>query len=187
MKNIDIDISKVILTTPRLILRAFEIKDLEDLYEYARVEGVGECAGWPHHENIETSQIILNNFINEKKTFAIVYKDNMKVIGSIGIEVSKFPDDFHKEATSREIGYALAKDYWHKGIMTEAVKAVIEYLFNEVSLDYITIAHFEENNRSRRVIEKCGFKFLFTNKYKTITGRVIEHNLNYYLKNPNKN
>ena len=66
------------IETKRLILRPFKQQDLEDFYEYAKVEGVGERAGWKHHESIDKSQSILDSFIDEDKTFAIVLKENNK-------------------------------------------------------------------------------------------------------------
>lgn len=69
-----------------MILRPFTQSDLHDFNEYASVEGVGEMAGWKHHETIEKTQEFLDMFINEDKTFAIVLKENMKVIGSLGVE-----------------------------------------------------------------------------------------------------
>ena len=83
--NIEVDITDVKIETNRLILRVFDDFDLDDFYEYASVEGVGEMAGWKHHASIEVSKMILDLFIREKKTFAIVYKENNKVIGSLGI------------------------------------------------------------------------------------------------------
>lgn len=53
------------------------------------------------------------------------------------------------------IGYVLSEDYWGKGLMTEAVKEVIRYLFEEVKLDIITIYHYPFNVRSKRVIENA--------------------------------
>ena len=84
--NAKIDLSQTYLKTKRLILRPWQEDDVEDFYEYARVEGVGEMAGWSHHKNIEESQMILKTFIEERKTLAIVYQENNKVIGSIGLE-----------------------------------------------------------------------------------------------------
>ena len=156
--NADIDISSVSLKTKRLLLRPFRREDLHDFYEYAKVDGVGEMAGWRHHESIETTKIILEDFIKTKKTFAIVYKD--KVIGSFGIE--KYDEEEFKEFNDlkcREIGYVLSKDYWGKGLMPEAVTSVCDYLFSCVGLDLILCAYFDFNERSRRVIEKCGFKY----------------------------
>lgn len=148
------------IETERLILRPFRQADLYDFYEYASAEGVGEMAGWRHHESIEISQKILDNFINEDKTFAIVYKENNKVIGSLGIEKYGLEEkltEFDGYA-GREIGYVLSKDYWGRGIMTEAVRAVIDYLFNDSGLDFLTCGYYEFNKQSKRVQEKCGFK-----------------------------
>ena len=63
--NAKIDLSHVILTTPRLVLRPFRETDLEDLYEYARVDGVGQMAGWMPHQNVEESRAILQMFMDE--------------------------------------------------------------------------------------------------------------------------
>ena len=112
--NAFIDVSEVVLKTERLILRPFNLEDVDDLYEYAHVDGVGQMAGWLPHKNKEESLKILKMFIEEKKTFAIEY--NGKVIGSIGIE--KYPEselEEFKEKRGREIGYALSKDYWGQG------------------------------------------------------------------------
>ena len=78
--NAEIDISNVKLETERLILRAWEIKDLDNFFEYASVNGVGEKAGWEHHKSKDESLEILKMFIDEKKVFAIVLKENQKVI-----------------------------------------------------------------------------------------------------------
>ena len=85
--NPSIDISNVVLKTERLILRPWKLSDLDDFFEYASVDGVGPMAGWPPHKNKDESLVILNSFINKKKTFALEY--NGKVIGSIGIETYK--------------------------------------------------------------------------------------------------
>ena len=65
--NAQINISNVILETDRLILRAWEITDLDDFFEYASVKGVGEKAGWEHHKSKDKSLEILKMFIEEKK------------------------------------------------------------------------------------------------------------------------
>ena len=63
--NADFRIDGKVIETKRLILRSFKQTDLKDFYEYASVEGVGEMAGWKHHENIAESQSIMNSFISE--------------------------------------------------------------------------------------------------------------------------
>ena len=186
--NANFKLNGLIIETERLILRPFKQTDLDDFYEYASVEGVGEMAGWKHHENKEKSQNILDLFINEDKTFAIVLKENNTVIGSLGVEeygmeqaLSEFFD-----YKGREIGYVLSKDYWGKGLMPEAVKAVIDYLFNVINLDFLTCGYYEFNSQSKKVQEKCGFKPYRKLMMETRLGTTEQGILNL-LTNPNKN
>lgn len=167
--NKQIDISDVELRTERLVLRPWREEDLEDFYEYARVDGVGQMAGWLPHESLEESRMILDLFIKEKKTLAIELDG--KAIGSVGIECyneTDFPELDGMQG--REIGYALSKEYWGRGIMPEAVKAVIGYLFGEEQLDFVTVGHFQWNRQSARVIEKCGFQYVKTTTRQTRPG-----------------
>lgn len=167
--NATIDITGVTLKTPRLSLRPWQEEDLADFYAYARVDGVGQMAGWLPHKSMEESREILGSFIAGKKTFALEYEG--KVIGSLGIE--KYNEDHYPELANLsgcEIGYVLSKDYWGRGLMPEAVKAVIQYLFETVKLDFILVGHFDWNNQSARVIEKCGFQYVKTIPYETRCG-----------------
>lgn len=158
--NAEFKIKDKVLETKRLFLRPFRQEDLDDFYDYASVEGVGERAGWKHHESKEESQKILESFIVDDNTFAIIDKGNNKLIGSIGIEKyareEKLSEFFTYEG--REIGYVLSKEYWKKGLMTEAVKAVIDYLFLDLDLDFLLCGYRLSNKESKRVQEKCGFK-----------------------------
>lgn len=148
------------IETQRLLLRPFKQSDLADFFAYASVEGVGEMAGWAHHEDLQKSKEILNRFIAEDKTFAICLKDSDKVIGSLGVEKYGLEDKLSEffDYNGREIGYVLSKEYWGQGLMPEAVNAVIEYLFNNKGLDFLTCGYYEFNSQSKRVQEKCGFK-----------------------------
>ncbi len=80
--NAPIDITGVVLTTPRLVLRPWRESDLNDLFEYARVDGVGQMAGWTPHKSIDESREILEMFMREKRTFALEFEG--KVVGSLG-------------------------------------------------------------------------------------------------------
>ncbi len=179
--NAPIDITGVILKTDRLILRPWRESDLDDLYEYARVDGVGVMAGWSAHKSLEESKRILDMFMDGKKTFALECQG--KVVGSIGIETyeeRRYPELDLAEKRGREIGYVLSKDYWGRGLMTEAVKEVIRWLFEDVGLDFVTVGHFVRNDRSRRVIEKCGFTYVKTIPFDTQDGRT-EDSMEYIL------
>ena len=182
--NKQIDISNVVLTTERLTLRPWRESDLDDLYEYARVDGVGQMAGWNPHRSMEESGTILASFIKQKKTFALEYRG--KVIGSLGIE--EYSEENYPELDGlqgREIGYVLSKEYWGQGLMPEAVKAVITWLFQEEKLDFILCGHFDRNDRSRRVVEKCGFRYIRTTKFETRYD-TVETSMEYILCHPER-
>lgn len=157
--NAKFDITGIVIETERLILREWKLSDLDDFFEYASVPGVGEKAGWKHHESKDVTLWRLNHFIEGKKTFAIVYKENNKVIGSLGIEKYGLEDELteFRNYQGREIGYVLSKDYWGCGLMPEAVKAVINYLFTVWDYDFLLCGYYDKNSQSKRVQEKCGF------------------------------
>ena len=180
--NKTVDISGIILNTERLILRPWKESDLEDLFEYASVDGVGQMAGWPPHKNIEESRKRLDRFISNKKTFALEYQG--KVIGSCGLV--DYNEEHYPELAllnGREIGYVLSKNYWGRGLMPEAVKAVIQYLFEVENLDFLIAGHFERNRQSARVIQKCGFEYIKTIPYETQYG-TVETSVEHILYNP---
>ena len=185
--NADFKINGKRLQTERLILRPFENGDLRDFFEYASVEGVGEMAGWHHHENLEKTQQILDKFISEDKTFALCLKDSGKVVGSLGVETYGAEERLTEfnGYKGREIGFVLSKAHWGNGLMVEAVNAVIDYLFNELNFDFLTCGYYTFNSQSKRVQEKCGFKPYRKLKTETRLGTTEDMILNLYI-NPNK-
>lgn len=182
--NAPIDVTNIRIETERLILRPWRESDLEDLYAYAHIEGVGEMAGWSHHKSLDESKSILDMFIRHKKTFALELKESGHVIGSLGLEELD-PDPVEGKRYGREIGYVLSKEYWGRGLMPESVKAVIDYCFHTLGWDYLTCGHFVWNDRSRRVVEKCGFTYFRQSHYETRYD-TVEVSKNYILYNPNK-
>ncbi len=147
------------LDTPRLIVRPWSAEDLTDLYEYARVDGVGQMAGWLPHKDAAESQRILDMFIREDKTLCLEHRESGKAIGSIGLELLDHMDSSFDALRGREVGYVLSKDYWGQGLMPEAVQAVIDYCFQILRYDFLTCGYFLWNRQSRRVNEKMGFQF----------------------------
>jgi len=143
------------LETPRLILRDFRLTDVDDLYAYAKDPSVGPAAGWKPHDNPQETLQILLGFIRDQDVWALQFKTTGRVVGSVGLH----RDPFRRQDSSRMIGYVLSPVQWGQGLMPEAVRAVIRYAFDDLHMDLISIDHFPENDRSRRVIEKCGFTY----------------------------
>lgn len=142
------------LETCRTILRRFEKKDLEDLNNYCSQDGVGEMAGWKHHDNLSTSKEMLYRNIQNKNIFTIEYKENKKVIGHIAVN----SDSENGREDTKELGFVLNRNYQNQGIMTEVIYQILDYLFsNDVKSVYACC--FQNNRSSKRLIEKCGFTF----------------------------
>ena len=181
--NAPVDVTNIRIETERLILRPWTRDDLQELFAYASVDGVGEMAGWNHHRSLDESERILSSFIAHKKTFALEFKETGTVIGSLGLEPRDEDAGLPEKLRGREIGYVLSKDHWGRGLMPEAVKAVIDLCFEELKFDYLTCGHFDHNDRSRRVVEKSGFQFLKNVVTPTARG-IDEPGKLYVLYNP---
>lgn len=144
------------ITTQRLILRTLTQDDANDLFEYSKDEEVGTNAGWKPHESLEESKQILKEvFLGQEDVFGLVEKGGQKVIGTVGF----MPDPTRENDEARMLGYALGVSYWGQGYMTEAVKAVLSYGFEEKGYCLISVSHYTDNFRSQRIIQKCGFVF----------------------------
>lgn len=144
------------IETERLILRTIDLNDAKDMFDYSRDEEVAFNAGWSPHKNMmETVDIMNTFFIGKAGMFGIVLKENGKMIGSIG-----FADDAKRQNPKvKMLGYAMGKNYWGKGYMTEAAKAAISYGFDKMMLDAISAYTYPENSRSKNVLIKNGFKY----------------------------
>lgn len=160
------------IETERLILRNWNIDDVDDFYEYAKTENIGPSAGWKPHTSKKESEKILISFIKANETWAIEYKENGKMIGSIGLH----QDNIRTGVNSKMLGYVLSEDYWGNGLIPEASKAVIDFAFNELKLDVLSVCHFRFNQKSKRVIEKCGFKYegTFRRGNKLFDGTIVD-------------
>lgn len=149
------------LETERLILRPWKDADAEDLFTYARDPRVGPAAGWPPHCSVEDSLEVIQAVLRPLGALAVELKETGQVIGSIGLTPGEksnigLPDN------EAELGYWIGVPYWGMGLIPEAAKALIRRGFEEMGLETIWCGSFENNARSRRVQEKCGFRYHHT-------------------------
>jgi putative acetyltransferase len=156
------------MQTRRLLLRPWRMEDLADFYAYAKDPEIGPNAGWKPHSSIDESREILEGFVGNEEVNAIVLKETGRAVGSLGLH----PDRLSHEGAGpcREVGYVLSRDCWGLGLMTEAVRRAERYAFEEMGLSLLSVAHFPFNARSRRVIEKCGFRY-----EKTLSGSCTDY------------
>ena len=170
-----------VLETERLILRGWQPEDVDDLYEYASSPKVGPPAGWAPHSDKERTQEILKAYMESGDIWAIELRETGKVIGQLRM----YPDENRGKLIAKYISYALSVDYWGQGYMTEAVKEVIKYAFEELEIDLLSAFHSPDNIRTKRVIEKCGFEYEITieNAYTRYDGKVSDNVCYSLLKN----
>jgi [ribosomal protein S5]-alanine N-acetyltransferase len=144
------------------MLRTIKKSDYLDLYHYGVDKDVTKYLTWGPFENEkEAKQAISKVFYPRLKKglpigYAIIDLEQDKMIGTI---------DFHtliKEENGAEIGFALHKDYWNQGIMSQALKIMITIGFDYLNYDIIYAKHLSKNLASQRVIEKAGFHFTST-------------------------
>ena len=138
------------METERLILRRWTEDDAESLYKYAQNPAIGPIAGWPPHTSIENSREVIRDIFSAPETYAVVLKETNEPIGSVGIMFSDGLHSAEMEEGDAEIGYWIGVPFWGQGLIPEAVNR-----------------HYDGNIKSRRVMDKCGFKFHHTEEGKT--------------------
>ncbi|MDF2905625.1 MAG: hypothetical protein K0R34_946 [Herbinix sp.] len=140
------------METERLLLRVAQPGDENDLYEIRNSEYVLKynCMKKITMEQLQ-EQIMKDMESND--TYCIVLKENDKVIGKVDID----PDTLRYGVNALGISYYLGEQYASKGYMTEALREVIRYAFEERSVDVLSVRAFKDNEASTRLIEKLGF------------------------------
>jgi len=151
----------VILETARLILRPWRETDAESLYEYAKDPRVGPIAGWPVHTSIENSLQIIQDILICDETYAVTIKDDDAAVGSIGLMIGD-KSNLNIGADEAEIGFWIGVPFWGQGFIPEAVTRIMRYAFESLDISTIWCGYFDGNEKSKRVNEKCGFRFHHT-------------------------
>ena len=153
-----------VIETPRLLLRPFVVGDAQAMYEnWARDPEVTKYLTWPPHSSVEISRAILAQWVSsyQKADFyqwAIVLKELDEPIGSIS--VVSHNDDLKKA----EIGYCIGKNWWRQGITTEALVAVMDFLFDRVGMNRLEARHDPRNPQSGNVMKKAGMVYEGTSR-----------------------
>lgn len=148
------------IETDRLVLRRFVPEDAAAMYKnWASDEEVTKFLSWPTHSSQEVSRYVTEDWVQSYSDesyyqWAIVLKENGdEPIGSIA--VVKMEED----VSMAQIGYSLGRTWWHKGITSEALKAVMDFLFDVVDVNRIEAKHDSRNPNSGKVMQKCGMKY----------------------------
>ena len=150
------------LETDRLKLRPWRRRDACDFFEFAKQPDVGPAAGWMPHKSIdETIRVIEECFLYNQFAWAMELQDSGRVIGSINLR----NDEKRSNKLSYTLGFSMSHDFWGQGLMPEAGRTVIRHAFDTMHAQLLSCFHYPHNLRSRRVIEKLGFKYEGTLRY----------------------
>ena len=148
-----------VLETPRLILRRAQVSDAEPMfYNWASDDEVTRFLTWPTYKTVDTAYPILEHWVKSYENpdfylWMIVPKELGQPIGSISVV------NHRDDIAEAEIGYCIGRQWWHQGIMTESLTAVMDYLFDEVGMNRIESKHDVRNPHSGAVMKKCGMVF----------------------------
>lgn len=147
------------IETERLILRRFVIGDAGAVYRnWASEDEVTEFLTWPTHTSVEVTKTVLDSWIGKYGNtdfynWGIEIKETGELVGNISVVSIK---ENVKEAM---IGYCMGTKWWGQGIMPEAGRAVVRYLFEETGFHRIAADHDKNNPKSGRVMQKIGMTY----------------------------
>ncbi len=147
------------IETERLILRRFCVEDAQAMYDrWASDPEVTRFLTWPAHADVGVTRQLLSIWTDEYEKpdhyqWAITVKaQDALPVGSIAVV---FHDDACRKA---EVGYCIGCAWWRQGITSEALSAVISFLFDEVGMERVEARHDVNNPNSGAVMEKCGMR-----------------------------
>jgi len=149
------------LESARLFLRRFTIEDAPAMYaNWAADADVTKYLMWPAHQSVKDSETIICNWVNRYDTedcfyqWAIVLKENEgELVGSIGVVQKNVAVEL------ADIGYCIGQKWWNRGIASEALTMVIDYLFSTGRFNRIQARHDQRNPHSGQVMKKCGMRY----------------------------
>ncbi|MCH5162579.1 MAG: GNAT family N-acetyltransferase [Clostridiales bacterium] len=148
------------IITERLLLRRFTQDDAVRMFvNWASDDEVTKFMTWQAHSDISVTKSVLNSWIelyarDDFYNWAIVLKDG-NPIGSIGCN----PNIGAMNDCAMSVGYCISKKYWHQGFTSEALKAVISYIFDYTDCMRLEATHDPRNPNSGKVMQKCGMRY----------------------------
>ena len=154
----------IVLETDRLILRGWKDEDAASLFKYACDNRIGPAAGWLPHKDVAYSRAVIRTIFSRDEVYAICLKGMGKEpVGSIGLTL-KDSSERPLDEGEAELGYWIGVPFWGQGLVPEAAMEVLRHGFEDLGLKRVFCGYFDGNEKSKRVQEKCGFKYHHTNK-----------------------
>jgi len=145
------------IRTQRLTLRKIELSDAEAMFRnWARDPDISRYMRWTAHNDVEETRAIIQVWLNEYRADSTYHwgicLQNGEIFGSVGVIITAEAD------FKAEIGYCIGRSWWGQGYTSEAVRAVIDYMFSNTDIERIEAYHSLQNPASGGVMAKAGMR-----------------------------
>lgn len=162
------------LETERLILRDWNMSDLNQYFKLMSNPNVAIPEGSLPKKSKEECLPVFRYLLQAKNNYALVFKDTMKAIGSVGLN-----EDADGNENARNVGFCLDEKYWNQGLMTEALRTIIANA-NEI-VPVLSMTYVKENTKTERIAQKFGFTYLKTLPNIKMEGDESQHDFLYCI------
>ena len=147
------------IETDRMILRRFKTEDAQEMFDgWCNDPEVTKFLTWAPHGSVEVTKMLLNDWVPRYENgdyfnWGMELKETGKLIGNISVV------QVREDIGEALIGYCMSRAYWGNGYMPEALKAVMDYLFDVAGMNRVVATHDVNNPKSGRVMDKAGMKY----------------------------
>lgn len=156
------------LENKRIYLRKFKVEDAPALLKWGQDNLYHQTAGFERFTNLKEAQRAAKQYQKRLYSFAIIEKTHQKMIGLVEL-YERGLDEQVGLLVTKDLGFMLDKEYWHQGLMTEALTTIINYAFNDLKQQQLWASTLSNNDASQRILEKLGFKYIYTADFKQVS------------------
>ncbi len=170
------------LETERIILRKIEPKDASTLLKWGQDNIYHKRAGYQYLQDLDAAKKSVLQYQARPYSYGIVLKENNRLIGLVEL-YERGLDEYNGLLLTKDLGFLLDKEYWHRGLMTEALQLIIDFAFKELEQNQIWAGTFVSNTNSQKLLKKLGFRYVYTTDYSMVSS-LFNYQEKYYLLTP---
>ena len=157
--NAEIDLRATLLSSNRIMLRAFQEADRTDAYAFMRDEESMNLSGLRPAKNKQDAESLLHHFMDSLSVLAIYSKELERVIGFIALTPLSQAKVVASQEKGREVSYLISRDCWGRGLMKDALNLLLSHLFFSENFSFLAASVGKENKRSEKVLLSCKFQY----------------------------
>ena len=170
------------LETERIILRKIEPKDAPTLLKWGQDNIYHKSAGYQYLQDLDAAKKSALQYQARPYSYGIVLKENNRLIGLVEL-YERGLDEYNGLLLTKDLGFLLDKEYWHRGLMTVALQLIIDFAFKELEQNQIWAGTFVSNTNSQKLLKKLGFRYVYTTDYSMVSS-LFNYQEKYYLLTP---